>query len=128
MIKTIFIFAVAFFITLFTMWKVEAIPPIPELNKLTRPPQVIKYQQKPYAVFDYGGLQFLFVASKTPTAFPTCNAVQPIGKELMVVTSDPINGVGNPSQFTETCEELEYLYDGLQLHFGKQRLGKKNGS
>ena len=41
--------------------------------------------------------------------------------------SDPINGVGIPSQFTETCEELEYLYDGLQLHFGHERLGK-NGS
>jgi hypothetical protein len=42
--------------------------------------------------------------------------------------SDPIKGVGIPSQFTETCEELEYLYDGLQLHFGLERLGKKNGS
>ena len=42
--------------------------------------------------------------------------------------SDPINGVDIPSQFTEMCEELEYLYDGLQLHFGKERLGKKNGS
>ena len=42
--------------------------------------------------------------------------------------SDPINGVGIPSQFIETCEQLEYLYDGLQLHFGKERLGKKNGS
>ena len=42
--------------------------------------------------------------------------------------SDPINGVGIPSHFTETCEELEYLYDGLQLHFGHERLGKKNGS
>ena len=42
--------------------------------------------------------------------------------------SDPINGVGIPSQFIETCKELEYLYEGLQLHFGKERLGKKNGS
>ena len=42
--------------------------------------------------------------------------------------SDPINGVGIPSQFIETCEQFEYLYDGLQLHFGKERLGKKNGS
>ena len=79
MIKTIFIFAVAFFITLFTMWKVEASPTIPELNKLTRPPQVIKYQQKPHAVFDYGGLQFLFVVSKQLTPFPSCNAVQSNG-------------------------------------------------
>ena len=42
--------------------------------------------------------------------------------------SNPIYGVGIPSQFIETCEELEYLYDGLQLHFGIERLGKKNGS
>ena len=39
--------------------------------------------------------------------------------------SDPINGVGIPSQFIETCEQLEYLYDGLQLHYGNERLGKK---
>ena len=84
MVKTIFIFTLALFITLFTMWKVEASPPVPELNKLTRPPQVIKYQQKPHAVFDYGGLKFLFVISKTLTAFPICNAVQTIGEELMV--------------------------------------------
>ena len=93
MIRLIFIFALALFVTLFTMWKVEASPPVPELNKLTRPPQVIKYQQKPHAVFDYGGLQFLFVVSKEPTAFPSCNAVQPIGRELMVVTSDPFGYV-----------------------------------
>ena len=42
--------------------------------------------------------------------------------------SDPIYGVGIPSQFTETCEQLECLYDGLKLHFGHERLGKKNGS
>jgi hypothetical protein len=42
--------------------------------------------------------------------------------------SDPIKGVGIPSHFTETCEELEYFYDGLQLHFCLEPLGKKNGS
>ena len=45
-----------------------------------------------------------------------------------ILKSDPINGVGIPSQFIETCKELEYLYEELQLHFGKERLGKKNGS
>ena len=29
--------------------------------------------------------------------------------------SNPINGVGIPSQFIETCEQLEYLYDGLNF-------------
>ena len=42
-----------------------------------------------------------------------------------VLKSDPINGVGIPSQFSKTCEALEYLYEGLQLHFGHERLGKK---
>jgi len=93
MVKTIFIFSVALFIALFTMWKVEAAPPVPSMDQLTRPPKVIEYQQKPHAVFDYGGLRFLFVVSKQPTAFPTCNAVQSIGKELMVVTSDPFGYV-----------------------------------
>ena len=93
MVKTIFIFALALFITLFTMWKVEAAPPIPSMDQLIRPPKVIEYQQKPHAVFDYGGLFFLFAVSKQPTAFPTCNAVQSIGRELMVVTSDPFGYV-----------------------------------
>ena len=62
------------------MWKVEASPPIPELNKLIRPPQIIKYQQKPHAVFDYGGLKFLFVI-KTPIAFQTDHS--PLWEELV---------------------------------------------
>jgi hypothetical protein len=39
-----------------------------------------------------------------------------------------IKGVGIPSQFSDSCEELECLDDGLQLCFGKERLGKKNGN
>ena len=42
-----------------------------------------------------------------------------------VLKSDPINGVGIPSQFSKTCEALEYLYEGLQIHYGNERLGKK---
>ena len=47
-----------------------------------------------------------------------------------VLKSDPTYGVASsiPSHFVETCEQLEFLYDGLQLHFGKERLGKKNAS
>ena len=93
MIRLFLIFLTSFSISFICLWSAEGAPPIPELNKLIRPPQVIKYQQKPHAEFDYGRLQFLFVVSKTPTAFPTCNAVQPIGRELMVVTSDPFGYV-----------------------------------
>ena len=58
---------------------------------------------------------------------------EPIGKCWSandVLKSDPMSGEVSsiPSHFLETCEQLEFLYDGLQLHFGKERLGKKNGS
>jgi len=52
MVRLIFIFALALFITLFTMWKVEASPPVPDVEQLVRPPYVIQYQQANHAVFD----------------------------------------------------------------------------
>ena len=44
-------------------------------------------------MFDYGGLEFLFVVTKMPTLFPTCNAVRTIGNELMVVGGNPFGYV-----------------------------------
>ena len=90
MIRLVFIFAFALFVTLFTMWKVEAGPPVPDVGQLVRPPYVIQYQQENHAVFDYGGLEFLFVVTNMPTPFPQCNAVLTIGDELMVVGSNPL--------------------------------------
>ena len=85
MIRLIFIFAVALFVTLFTMYKVEAAPPIPPNEQLVRAPFLIEYQKRPHAVFDYGGLYFLFEITKTPIPFPQCNAVRTINNELMIV-------------------------------------------
>ena len=93
MIRLIFIFALALFITLFTMWKVEASPPVPDVGQLVRPPYVIQYQQENHAVFDYGGLEFLFVVTRMPTPFPQCNAVRTISDELMVVGGNPFGYV-----------------------------------
>ena len=93
MIRLFLIFLILFVITFSCLWYAEGAPPVPELNQLIRPPKIIEYQQKPHAVFDYSGLKFLFVVSKQPTVFPTCNAVQSIGKELMVVTIDPFGYV-----------------------------------
>ena len=93
MVRLIFIFALALFVTLFTMWKVEASPPVPEIGQLVRPPYVIQYQQENHAVFDFGGLEFLYVVTKMPTPFTTCNAVQTIGDELMVVGGNPFGYV-----------------------------------
>ena len=94
MIRTFFIFVLAFFITLSLMWtNVRAEPTVPELNQLTSPPSIIKYQRKPHAVFNYGGLSFLFVITQMPTSFPQCNAVQYLENELMVVGSNPFGSV-----------------------------------
>jgi hypothetical protein len=47
-----------------------------------------------------------------------------------VLKCDPMSGEVSsiPSHFIDTCEQLELLYEGLQLHYGKERLGKKNAS
>ena len=93
MIRLVFIFAFALFVTLFAMWKVEAGPPVPDVGQLVRPPYVIQYQQESHAVFDYGGLEFWFVVTTMPTPFPQCNAVRTIGDELMVVGGNPFGYV-----------------------------------
>ena len=61
----------------------------------------------------------------------TTNNKKPGGKWVSAndaLKSDPINGEASiiPSHFQATLDELELLYDGLQLHYGVERLGKKN--
>ena len=43
------------------------------------------------------------------------------------LASDPTDETrsGVPSHFQATLDQLEHLYDGLQLHYGNERLGKK---
>ena len=43
------------------------------------------------------------------------------------LASDPTDETrkGIPSHFQATLDQLEKLYDGLQLHYGNERLGKK---
>lgn len=93
MIRLFLIFLLSFSLTFIWLWKAEAAPPVPSMDQLIQSPKIIEYQQKPHAVFDYGGLRFLFIVSKMPTPFPACNAVQTIGEELMVVRSDPFGYV-----------------------------------
>ena len=93
MIRLFLIFLLSFSLTFIWLWKAEAAPPVPSMEQLIQSPKIIEYQQKPHAVFDYGGLRFLFIISKMPTPFPSCNAVQTIGEELMVVRSDPFGYV-----------------------------------
>ena len=93
MIRLFLIFLISLFTALFGLFNAEGAPTIPPMDQLVKAPQIIEHQQKPHAVFDYGGLKFLFVVSKKPTPFPQCNAVQSIGNELMVVRSDPFGYV-----------------------------------
>jgi hypothetical protein len=93
MIRLFLIFLISLSITLFGLLNAEGAPPIPPMDQLVKAPQIIEHQRKPHAVFDYGGLKFLFVVSKKPTPFPQSNAVQSIGNELMVVRSDPFGYV-----------------------------------
>ena len=55
-----------------------------------------------------------------------CNGKWVSANDLL--KSDPINGEASivPSHFQATLDQLEQLYDGLQLHYGVERLGKKN--
>ena len=89
MVRIFLIFITSFIITFTCLLYAEGAPPVPELNQLIKPPQVIKYQQKPHAVFDYGGLFFLFEVTKKPIPFPQCNAVRTINNELMIVGGNP---------------------------------------
>ena len=43
------------------------------------------------------------------------------------LASDPTDETrqGVQSHFQATLDQLEQLYDGLQLHYGNERLGKK---
>ena len=93
MIRLFLIFLISLSIALFGIFNAEGAPTIPSMDQLVKAPQIIEHQRKPHAIFDYGGLKYLFVISKTPTPFPTCNAVQSIGNELMVVRSDPFGYV-----------------------------------
>ena len=93
MIRLFLIFLISLSITLFGLLNAEGNPTIPSMDQLVKAPQIIEHQQKPHAVFDYGGLKFLFVVSKKPTPFPQCNAVQSIGEELMVVKNNPFGYV-----------------------------------
>ena len=46
---------------------------------------------------------------------------------MIFLASDPIDETrqGVQSHFQATLDQLEQLYDGLQLHYGNERLGKK---
>ena len=88
-----FIFILALLTTLLAIWKVEATPPVPDVGQLVQPPYIIEFHKEPHAIFDYGGLEFLYEVTKMPTPFPQCNAVRTIENELMIVDGNPFGYV-----------------------------------
>ena len=115
MIRLAFIFAIALFITLVVMWSnVRAEPKIPALDQLIAPPSIIEYQREPHAVFNYGGLKFLFAVTNMPSPFPQCDAVQKLDNELMVVGADPFGYVFFTKPFPSAFKtEHNPLWDEL---------------
>ena len=61
----------------------------PDFTNLVAPPQLINYQGSAHAVFDMGGIQYLFKVTQQPTSYPQCDVIQEKEKELMVVTHSP---------------------------------------
>lgn len=59
------------------------------INNLVGPPKMIKYQGSPHAVFDMGGMKYLYRVTQIPKPFPQCDAIQEMKKEIMVVGHNP---------------------------------------
>ena len=76
MIRLFFVFLISLVVTLFALSKAEPNPMVPGVEQSMRPPYIIKYLNEDHAVFNYGGLQFLFFVTKMPTTFPQCDAIQ----------------------------------------------------
>ena len=60
-----------------------------QFNNLLGPPQIIKYQGGVHAVFDMGGMKYLFKVTEEAKPYPQCDVIQDKGKELLVVGHNP---------------------------------------
>lgn len=58
-------------------------------NNLTGPPKIITYQGAVHAVFNMGGMEYLFKVIQKASPFPQCDAVQEKGSKLLVVGNNP---------------------------------------
>ena len=72
-------------------------------NNLMSPPEIIKYQGVSHAIFDLGGMQYLYKLTSEISPYPQCDSVQRKGKELLVVAHSPKGYAyfveGNPIAF-----------------------------
>ena len=83
--EKILIFVVAFFFS-----TVAATHPFEiNFNNLMGPPKIIAYQGSVHAVFDMGGMKYLFKVIQKASPFPQCDAVQEKGNKLLVAGNNP---------------------------------------
>ncbi len=83
--QQVLIFLIAFFITTVATARDFEI----NFTNLIGPPKIITYHGEVHAVFDLGGMKYLFKVTKADKPYPQCDAVQEKGKELMVVGHNP---------------------------------------
>jgi len=83
--KQILIFIISLLITTVGMARGVEL----NLNNLIAPPVMIKYQGSDHAVFDMGGMQYLYKVTEGVNSYPQCDAIQDKGEELMVVGLSP---------------------------------------
>ena len=63
--------------------------PVPDLRNLMGPPAIIKYQGTAHAVFNLGGVYFLYKVTSPAVAYPQCNALELMGEEIRIVGHNP---------------------------------------
>lgn len=83
--QKILIFLVAFFISTVATASDFKI----NFNNLIGPPKIVTYQGAVHAVFDMGGMKYLFKVIKKAYPFPQCDVIQEKSKELLVVGNNP---------------------------------------
>ena len=54
----------------------------PNFSNLIAPPKLIVYQGSAHAVFDMGGMKYLYKVIGEPNAYPQCDVIQKKGKEI----------------------------------------------
>lgn len=63
--------------------------PVPDLGSLKKAPVIIKYQGTAHAVFNLGGVYFLYKVTSPAVSYSQCDVLQVMGRELRVVGHNP---------------------------------------
>jgi len=89
MVRLALIFIVGLITVLLAMSARAEKLPVPDLRDLIAPPAIIEYQGFAHAVFNLGGVYFLYKVTNPATSYPQCNALELMGEEIRVVGNNP---------------------------------------